>query len=75
MSRTYRHDNGLNKGRDDKPHGAKCLASTSHPKGFDTHEDDHGHYGAGGSRSCKKDASAARRIYGKAVLRAELGDL
>lgn len=72
MARTTRHDNGLNKGRDDKPMGAKCKATTGHPKGFDTREDDHGHYGAGGSRACKQAATAALRIYGKKVLHAEM---
>ena len=69
MSRTKRFDNGLNLGRDDKPFGAKCLSSTNHPKGFDSREDDHGHYGAGGSRKLKKSASRAARVYYKKLNR------
>jgi hypothetical protein len=72
MARTTRYDNGFNKGRDDKPPGAKHSATTAHPKGYDTFGDDHGHYGAGGSRSCKRAASRARRVYGRRVLRAEV---
>lgn len=74
MSRTKRFDNGLNKGRDDKPFGAKCLPDSSHPKGFNTFEDDHGHYGAGGSRSMKRQASAARRLFHKRLLRSEISE-
>ncbi len=71
MTRTFRYDNGLNKGRDDKTFGAKCLATSNHPKGYDTREDDHGHYGAGGSRSCKRAASRTRRTYSKRVVAKE----
>lgn len=75
MARTKRFNNGLNKGRDDKPFGAKCLASTKHPKGFDSREDDHGHYGHGGSRALKKDASRARRVYNKNILKKEMSNV
>lgn len=64
MSRTYRHDNGMNNGRDDKNFGAKCAPSF-HPRGFDSFLDDHGHYGAGGARKYKKFATRARRNYYK----------
>ena len=72
MSRTRRYDNGLNKGRDDKPMGAKCAPNSSHPRGYDTFEDDHGYYGAGGSRFMKKLSTSARRIYNKTTLNKEL---
>ena len=42
MSRTTRYNNGLNKGRVDKPFGAKHASTSNHPKGFDTFDDDHG---------------------------------
>lgn len=74
MARTYRHDNGLNKGRDDKPMGAKCGHDTKNPKGFNTFDDDHGHYGAGGSKSMKRWAARARRIYSKNLLANETHD-
>ena len=72
MSRTFRHDNGLNKGRDDKPYGAKCAPDSKHPKGFNTFDDDHGHYGAGGSKRMKKQSHRAARIYQKGVTKKEL---
>jgi len=72
MSRTIRYNNGLNKGRDDKPFGSKCGPDSNHPNGFNTLDDDHGHYGAGGSRSMKKQTSAARRLYGKKILKTEV---
>lgn len=72
MSRTFRQDNGLNKGRDDKPYGSKCLPTTSHPKGYDTFQDDHGHYGAGGSRSLKRQSHRAARIFSKNITRKEI---
>ncbi len=72
MSRTTRHDNGFNKGRDDNPAGAKHWPDSSHPNGFNTVDDDHGHYGAGGARFVKKEASAARRIYQNNVIRRDL---
>lgn len=74
MSRTYRKNNGFNSGRDDKPFGAKCFPSSKHQKGFDTLEDDHGHYGAGGSKKMKSLASRARRNFNKKVLREEAKD-
>lgn len=48
MSRTTRFNNGFNKGRDDRLYGAKYEATSAHPKGYNTREDDHGHYGAAG---------------------------
>jgi hypothetical protein len=74
MSRTFRYDNGLDKGRDHRPFGAKCGPMSSHPKGFDTFDDDHGHYGAGGSRAMKHFATRARRIYNKNVTRHEINN-
>lgn len=74
MSRTTRYNNGLNKGRDDKPMGSKCLATARHPKGYDSREDDHGHYGAGGSRACKRDSHRAARLYSKRLAVKELED-
>ena len=71
MSRTIRFDNGLNKGRDDKPYGAKCDVHTNHPKGYNTREDDHGHYGAGGSRAKKLLSHRAARNYSKRLTHAE----
>ena len=65
MGKTIRYDNGFNHGRDDKPPGAQCAPTSDHPKGFNTRDDDHGYYGAGGARFMKKAASAARRIYFK----------
>lgn len=75
MSRTKRFDNGLNKGRDDKPFDARCFPDTHNPRGFNTFDDDHGYYGAGGHRYMKKAASAARRIFNKHVLRRDMKDL
>ena len=72
MSRTTRYDNGLNNGRDDKPTGSKCGPDSSHPKGYNTFDDDHGYYGAGGSRFMKKEATTARRRYQKNILLEEL---
>lgn len=73
MSRTTRHDNGLNKGRDDKPHDSRCEPSRN-ARGYDTFLDDHGHYGAGGHRTMKRLAARARRNHSKDVLRRELGE-
>ena len=72
MSRTKRFDNGLNKGRDDKPFDSRCGPNSSHPKGYDTFNDDHGHYGAGGHRFMKKLSTAAQRVYHKKVLSDEI---
>lgn len=68
MARTYRYNNGINKGRDDKKVSVLCGADTSNPRGFNTFDDDHGQYGASGARAMKREASAARRIYNKKVL-------
>lgn len=75
MSRTKRFDNGFNKGRDDKPFDARCFPDSDNPRGFDTFNDDHGYYGAGGHHYMKKAASAARRIYNKEILHKELTEL
>lgn len=75
MSRTIRHNNGFNHGRDDNPVDARCFPCTSHPKGYNTLDDDHGHYGAGGHRYMKKAASAARRVYAKTLTRKEIMEL
>ena len=61
MARTTCYNNGLNKGRDDKPFSAKSGPSASHPNGFDSFEDDHGCYGAGGAKLMKKLSTKARR--------------
>lgn len=80
MSRTYRTVDAWMKGAkwergsDRKPLDSKCLPNSKHPKGFDTFEDDHGHYGAGGSKSCKKLSSRARRIYSDNITNAEIKD-
>lgn len=75
MSRTKRYDNGLNKGRDDKPMGARCGPDRNHPKGYNTFDDDHGHYGAGGAKSMKKLSTRAARNYSKKVKKKELESL
>lgn len=72
MSRTKRFDNGLNKGRDDKPFGARCAPDSDHPKGYNTFDDDHGHYGAGGAKAMKKLSSRAARIHSKKILKKEI---
>lgn len=72
MTRTYRYDNGLNKGRDDKPFDSRCAPDTHYTTGYNTFDDDHGHYGAGGHRVMKKAASAARRVYEKELIAQEL---
>ena len=68
MSRTYRFDNGLNKGRDDKQFGAKCGPDSAYHKGYNTMNDDHGYYGAGGARKMKKFSSKAQRIFHNSIL-------
>lgn len=73
MSRTYRTVNHIwngaggkfERGSDHKPWGSKGLPRSNSDKGYDSKEDDHGHYGAGGAKSCKKGASRARRVYSK----------
>lgn len=72
MSRTKRTDNGLNKGRDDKPFDARCGPDSSHPKGYNTFDDDHGHYGAGGHKLMKKLSTRAARNHSKKVKSVEL---
>lgn len=74
VSRTTRYDNGLNKERDDKPFGAKHESTSKHPKGYDSNLDDHGYYGAGGSKKMKKLSSSAQRLYHKNYLKGELDD-
>jgi hypothetical protein len=65
MSRTTRYDNGLNKGRDDSPKDSRCGPDSSHPKGYNTHDDDHGYYGAEGHKFMKRHSSRAARNYWK----------
>lgn len=72
MARTFRFDNGLNKGRDDKPMGSRCGPDSGHPKGYNSFEDDHGHYGTGGARSMKRQSHRAARIYNKRVVQQEV---
>lgn len=74
MTRTLRHDNGLNRGRDDKQFGARCAPSSRHPKGYDSRDDDHGHYGAGagGARVMKKLSSRAQRRHHDRALKVEV---
>lgn len=72
MSRTRRFDNGLNKGRDDKPMEGHRGPTSNHPKGYDTFDDDHGLYGPKGRKYHKKQAGACRRIWGKKILKEEL---
>lgn len=62
------------RGADCKPLGAKRLPRANSDRGYDTREDDHGHYGAGGSKSCKKGASRARRVYSSNVTTKETRD-
>jgi len=62
------------RGSDKKPLGSKCLPRANSDKGYDSYEDDHGHYGAGGSKSCKKGASRARRTFSKNLKNKEIRD-
>ena len=72
MSRTLRHNNGFNKGRDDKSPSPRHWPTSRHPKGYDTRDDDHGDYGAGGARRMKAMAHRLARIYSNKVLRQDL---
>lgn len=60
------------RGGDHKPFGAKCRPDDGNPKGYNTLLDDHGHYGAGGSRHLKRLSAKAQRNHQAKVCKAEI---